>query len=215
MELADVRPLHRIAVTTSIDIVGLVKSSDLHAVTPCADWDLIELLAHMTAAHRGFAAAARGFGGRPEVWNVDLVREALAADPGAVYAAAADDVLNAFADDAVLDASFTLPDFGPDASLPGAVAVGFHFVDYVVHGWDVAKALGVPFTLADEVVDAALRLALLAPEGEARDIPGAPFAHAVDGPSRSSLDKMLRYLGRDPGWTPTSISPSSSSPAQT
>jgi uncharacterized protein (TIGR03086 family) len=204
MDLSDIRPLHRIAMVTSTNIVGSVQHADLNAATPCADWQLIDLLAHMTVQHRGFAAAARGFGSEPKVWDAASVRDAVAADPGAAYADAAKDVLAAFADDAVLDASFTLPDFGPDAKFPGSVAIGFHFVDYVVHGWDVAKALGMPFTVADEVVDAALPLALLAPEGEARDVPGAPFAHATDGPSQSSLDKILRYLGRDPSWAAAS-----------
>lgn len=200
----DIRPFHRTAVRTSVALVNSVRPADLRAVTPCADWQLVDLLAHMTVQHRGFAAAARGMGARPEVWDVDTVRDAVASDPGAAYADAAKDVLAAFSDDAVLEASFALPDFGPGAAFPGAVAVGFHFVDYVVHGWDVATTLGVPFTLSDEVVDAALPLALMAPEGEARDVSGAPFAHAIDGPSRSSLDKILRYLGREPGWTPLS-----------
>lgn len=204
MDFPDIRPLHRIAVTTSTAIVQSVNRADLHVDTPCAGWQLIDLLAHMTIQHRGFAAAAKGFGSDHTVWDAESVSEAVTGNPGAVYADAAHDVLVAFADDAVLDASFALPDFGPGASFPGAVAIGFHFVDYVVHGWDVAKALGVPFDLADEVIDAALPFALLAPEGEARDVPGAPFARAVDGLSQSSLDKILRYLGRDPSWAPTS-----------
>jgi uncharacterized protein (TIGR03086 family) len=204
MKLLDVRPLHRVAVTASAQIVDSVRNADLDAPTPCDDWKLVDLLTHMTAQHRGFAAAARGFGDRPEVWNVDSVRDAVIADPRAAYADAASDVLTAFADDAVLDASFALPDFGPDAAFPGALAIGFHFVDYVVHGWDVARSLGVPFTLPDEVVDAALPLALMAPDGEARDLPDAPFAHVTAGASASNLDKILRYLGREPDWASTS-----------
>jgi uncharacterized protein (TIGR03086 family) len=203
-ELPDIRPLHRIAVMTFTNIVDSVRQADLHAATPCADWQLVDLLAHMTVQHRGFAAAARGFGKRSEVWHVESVRDAVTADPGTAYADAARDVLAAFDDNAVLEASFALPDFGPNAAFPGAVAIGFHFVDYVVHGWDVATTLGVPFTLPDEVVDAALPLALLAPDGEARDAADAPFAHVTAGPCVSTLDKILRYLGREPGWTPTS-----------
>ena len=52
---------------------------------------------------------------------------------------AAADVLDAFSADGVLDATFALPEFGPDATVPGAMAIGFHFVDYVVHGWDAAS----------------------------------------------------------------------------
>lgn len=200
-ESVDVRPYHRIAITASVDVVSSMRPADLHAVTPCVDWRLIELLTHMTVWHRGFAAAARGLGNRPEVWHAASVKEAVSTDPAAAYADASGDVLAAFADDAVLDASFVLPEFGPDGVFPGAVAIGFHFVDYVVHGWDVAKTLGVPFTLPDEVIDAALPLALNAPDGEARHAPNAPFGPRTTGPTASTLDRILRHLGREPHWT--------------
>ncbi|MGH7292829.1 MAG: maleylpyruvate isomerase N-terminal domain-containing protein, partial [Myxococcota bacterium] len=50
-------PLHRIAVLASIDVVDTVRPEDLHLPTPCAGWNLVDLLAHMTVQHRGFAAA--------------------------------------------------------------------------------------------------------------------------------------------------------------
>ena len=73
--------------------------------------------------------------------------------PVGAYADAAHDVLDAFAADGTADAPFALPEFGEGAVFPGAMAMGFHFVDYVVHGWDVAASLGVPYELPAEVVD--------------------------------------------------------------
>jgi uncharacterized protein (TIGR03086 family) len=199
-DLPDVRPFHRVAVSNSVSLVDTVRPADLGAPTPCAGWRLIDLLAHMTAQHRGFAAAARGFGGRADAWRAESVVDAVSADPSGTYADAVSDVMAAFADDTVLEASFALPEFGPGAVFPGAMAIGFHFIDYVVHGWDVAESLGVPYVLPDEVVDAALPLALLVPDGEERESPGAPFAHAVDGPVATNLDRLLRHLGRTPNW---------------
>ncbi|MEE2855119.1 MAG: TIGR03086 family metal-binding protein [Actinomycetota bacterium] len=196
----DVRPFHRIAVLNSIALVNAVQVADLHAPTPCVGWNLAELLAHMTAQHRGFAAAARGFGARSDVWRADAVAGAITVDPGGTYAEAARDVLAAFADDGILEASFALPEFGPNATFPGALAIGFHFVDYVVHGWDVAEALGVAYSLPDDVVEAALPLALAVPEGDYRETTDAPFAHAVDAPSSTNLDRILHHLGRTPEW---------------
>ncbi|WP_152531550.1 maleylpyruvate isomerase family mycothiol-dependent enzyme, partial [Mycobacterium sp. UM_CSW] len=123
--ISDVRPFHRAAVQASVDVVAGVTRDDLSRPTPCAGWDLLDLLAHMTAQHRGFAAAARGHGDSATVWEADRVVDAVAADPGGTYAAAAADVLDAFAADGVLDASFSLPDFGPGAAFPGAIAIGF------------------------------------------------------------------------------------------
>ena len=75
--------------------------------------------------------------------------DAVRADPRRAYSEAAHDVLDAFAADGTADAPFALPEFGEGAVFPGAMAMGFHFVDYVVHGWDVAASLGVPFELPD------------------------------------------------------------------
>jgi uncharacterized protein (TIGR03086 family) len=199
-DMPDVRSFHGVAMMNSVSLVDAVRTADLDALTPCAGWKLLDLLAHMTVQHRGFAASARGFGDQPDVWRADSVIDAVAADPSGTYADAARDVMAAFADDSVLEASFALPEFGPDAVFPGAMAIGFHFIDYVVHGWDVAASLGVPYVLPDDVVDAALPLALLVPDGKEREAPDAPFAHALDGPVATNLDRLLRHLGRAPDW---------------
>lgn len=195
-------PLHRSAVLTSVDVVDSVAPSDLGRPTPCAGWNVADLLTHMTVQHRGFAAAARGGGADLEVWSPATVAEAVAADPAGMYAAAAHDVLDAFAADGALDAPFALPEFGPDAVFPGAMAIGFHFVDYVVHSWDAARSLGVDLELPTDVVAAALPLVLAVPDGDFRTAAHSPFRPAigVDGVA-SDMDRILTHLGRSPSWT--------------
>ena len=203
----DLRPLHRTAITASVDVVAQVTVGDLDRPTPCAGWNLGDLLTHMTVQHNGFAAAARGDGADLARWDPATVADAVAADPVGAYAAAATAVLEAFGADGVLDASFALPEFGPGATVPGAMAIGFHFVDYVVHGWDAARSVGVPFALPADVVSAVLPVALAVPDTELRDTPNSPFAHAlapVDGAGQ--LDIVLRHLGRSPDWRPDRIS---------
>jgi uncharacterized protein (TIGR03086 family) len=197
---ADIRPHHRSAVLQSIDVVNTVTPADLDRPTPCAGWTLGTLLDHMTVQHRGFAAAARGNGADKAIWRPETVTDAVRADPAGAYAAAAHDVLDAFAADGVTEAQFALPDFGPGATVPGAMAIGFHFVDYVVHGWDAAAALGLRFEPAADVVAAVLPLVMMIPDGEFRATPDAPFGPAVIGSGTTDFEKILAHLGRRPDW---------------
>jgi uncharacterized protein (TIGR03086 family) len=199
----DIRSFHRVAVLASVDLVNTVTPADLQRATPCGGWDLSQLLAHMTVQNRGFAAAARGDGADLAHWDAATVADAVAADPAGAYAAAATDVLEAFGGDNVLTATFALPEFGPGAAFPGEQAVGFHFVDYVVHGWDVAKAIDTPFTPPADVISAVLPLVFAVPDGDFRNAPGSPFAPAITTNEEvSDLDRILLHLGRSPAWTP-------------
>jgi uncharacterized protein (TIGR03086 family) len=203
--IADLRPSHRIAVQTSIDVVSAVTADDLRRPTPCAGWDLRDLLAHMTVQHHGFAASARGHGADLAVWDRASVVDAVSHDPAGTYATAAADVLDAFAADDALTASFALPEFGPGATFPGEMAIGFHFVDYVVHAWDVARTIGATLDLPNDVIDAVLPLALAVPDGEFRAPEGAPFRPAIGNDDAAGLERILLHLGRSPAWQTTRV----------
>ncbi|MBU9763912.1 TIGR03086 family protein [Mycobacterium sp. TNTM28] len=188
----------------SVDAVDAVTASDLDRPTPCAGWTLADLLAHMTVQHRGFAAAARGRGADESAWDVTTVADAVHADPAGTYAAAARAVLDAFAADGIAEATFALPEFGPNATFPGTLAIGFHLVDYAVHGWDVAAALGASYELPDDVIAAVLPLVMAIPDGDFRDSAVSPFDRAVNASAATDFDKVLLYLGRRPDWRRTS-----------
>jgi len=194
---ADLLALHRTAVQASVDVVNVVTVDDLNRETPCAGWTLGDLLAHMTVEHQGFAAAARGNGDDLSVWDVATVRQQVLDDPAGTYAAYAADVLAAFTD---ATGDFTIPQLG--AKFPAIAAVGFHFLDYVVHGWDVAASLGRPYSLPDEVIETALPVAQMVPDGDLRTMPDAPFAPAQNGVAANDFERLLQHLGRIPGWKP-------------
>ncbi|MQY26495.1 TIGR03086 family metal-binding protein [Nocardia aurantia] len=194
--MADIRELNRHAVDYSVTFVSRITAADLGRKTPCSAWTLADLLSHMTVQHHGFAAAARGTGADPAVW----APRPLAGDPVADYTAAAADVTAAYAEPGVLERDFDLPEFGPGFRVPGAVAIGFHFIDYVVHGWDVARALGEEYRLDDALAEPALRIAAAVPNGDERLRPGAAFAPALPESDATPLDRVLTLLGRSPGW---------------
>lgn len=191
----DIRELDRRAVEQTIDLVGRIRPEDLARATPCAGWTLADLLRHMTAQNRGFAAAGRGQGADPANWELPEADSDLVA----AYLASARDLIQAYAAEDILEKSFRLPDFSPTAEFPAAQAISFHFIDYVVHGWDVAQSLGQKYLLDAELAAPALRLAHFIPDGAERLAEGAAFAPGLPvDPQASELEQILRLLGRDP-----------------
>ena len=65
----DLRAADAAATRDSVAVVAGVTTEDLTRPTPCAGWNLLGLLAHMTAQHHGFAAAARGHGEDEAAWR--------------------------------------------------------------------------------------------------------------------------------------------------
>lgn len=190
---ADIIELDRIAVYEAVRVVELAKDTDWERDTPCAGWDLRRLVAHMTAQHLGFAAAARGAGQEAAYWREpeDM------ADPARTHRSAATAVLAAFAEPGAPQRQFALPELG--GGFPGGRAIGFHFIDYVVHAWDVAAALGVGVELPEHVLGAALAVARRVPAAPARRGPGFAFAPARRVPAGCGpLEEALRLLGRAP-----------------
>lgn len=183
--------LHGRATGAVLDVVARVKETDLDRPTPCAGWDLRALLAHMIGQDHGFAAAALA--------DVDAAAFAPREATVAAHEAGAAAVVAAFRD-AEPGREVFLPEFG--ARFPLTMVVGFHFVDTLVHGWDVAVTLGETVSYDDDLVAAALEQAEAVPGGDLRTAPGAAF-----GPIRPEADsadgwaRVLALLGRDPRWT--------------
>jgi uncharacterized protein (TIGR03086 family) len=185
------------AVQATVRLVSLVTPADLARPTPCDGWSVRDLLAHMTVQHDGFAAAAAGDGADLARWQP---REA-GPDPVREYAAAAGRVLAAFTADGTLDREFALPEISPVLRFPAARAISFHFVDYVVHGWDVARSLGAGFEPDPEVLTVALEVARAVPAGPGRLEPGSAFRPPVAAPAQAgALDQIVALLGRSPAW---------------
>jgi uncharacterized protein (TIGR03086 family) len=75
--------------------------------------------------------------------------------------------------------------------------------ELAVHGWDVARATGQPYTCEPELLDAAQRFLV---QFASPDAPAGP--EVAFGPSRQLpgdapfLDRVVALAGRDPGWSP-------------
>jgi uncharacterized protein (TIGR03086 family) len=93
-----------------------------------------------------------------------------------------------------------LAEFG--RRFPLAQVVEFHLLDVLVHGWDVAAALGIAVDYDEDLVTAVLAVAEAVPSGPLREDPRSPFAPARAQPGTDPWDRTLALLGRDPMWTP-------------
>jgi uncharacterized protein (TIGR03086 family) len=196
MNKYDILALNRRATRQCVDLVATVRPDDLHRPTPCAEWNLADLLAHMTIQHRGFAAAASGDGEHFD-WTPLLLGPHFAHE----YETAANEALKAFDDPGALDRQFVLTEIPAAPSFPGAQAVGFHFIDALVHGWDVARSIGAAFGIPDDFAAPAIQIALAVPGGPYREHPNAAFGPALASPEAPSpLTVVLTALGRSPSW---------------
>ncbi|WP_327327903.1 TIGR03086 family metal-binding protein [Streptomyces sp. NBC_01210] len=198
-DFARLRRLNAQAVRDSVNLIRRMTPGDLLRPTPCSAWTLTDLLAHMTAQHHGFAAAALGRGQDLSHWSV----RPLGKDPVTQYGDAAEKVIAAFTTLESPDREFTLPEFTQARTFPAARAIGFHLIDYVVHSWDVASALGIAYTPGSELLQAALPIARAVPDGDSRLAPGSAFRPALAaGDGAGTLEKILAALGRSPDWHP-------------
>ncbi|GAA3339093.1 hypothetical protein GCM10020358_21580 [Amorphoplanes nipponensis] len=191
--------LHPGVVRRSIELVTAIREDQWERPTPCAEWTVADLVTHMIRENRGFAAAARGERTVPADWHAPV-----GVDLRAEYAASARAVIAAFGADGALSRTLWLPLIRDGICLPARQALGFHLLDYLVHGWDVAAATGQPAAYDDDVVAAVREIAERdVPDGPRRHRPQATFAPARPLPDGAPpLHRLLGFLGRDPGWGP-------------
>jgi uncharacterized protein (TIGR03086 family) len=189
-------------VLESIDpILAQVRREHLGRPTPCTEWDLDELLRHMVSHHRGFAAATKAGpdGGPapadPATWQVATLGD----DPYLMYRDAAAAVTAAFAEPGVLQRRLEILGYG---TFPAKVAMNMHAVDFLAHGWDVAKAIGVPPQLDERLCEVGLRIASGWPDTPKTWGPNGAFRHRIPVAATASAgDRLMGLLGRDPDWT--------------
>lgn len=175
------------ACQSNLGILEKVRPQDLDAPTPCASWDVRALVNHFIGTARFWAAMMTGADGPAE-------EDYAAGDLMAAYNASIEVATAAFEADGAMEKMVPLP-FG---EFPGAVVLSMAALDQFAHGWDLARALGLPTDL-----DPALAGQLL---GQARQtIPEtfrgpdgqAPFGPELEAPAGAGpADQLAAFLGR-------------------
>lgn len=168
-----------------------IADSPLDARTPCADWNLAALVKHVLYWAPLLAAAGR----RATPTPVAATEGEVVLREGALEAVWAD-VVDAWSDPGAWTGTTSLG--GPDplpAQMIGEMVVG----ELVVHGWDLARAVGTSPEWPDEVLAPVYEGVVgMAQQGRDMGIFGAEVPVPVDAPL---LDRIVAATGRDPGWT--------------
>jgi uncharacterized protein (TIGR03086 family) len=171
-------------------MVASLRPDELSKPTPCTEWNVRQLVEHMTGVNWAFAGAAGGQ--RPEGAGHGTGSASSGEDVAGAYAASARAALAAWRAPGTLERTLTLP-FG---QMPGAQAIGFNIGDQLVHTWDLAKATGRDRALDPEVCGAVLERVRQFVGPEARG-PGRPFGPEMPCAETAAIhDRLAAFLGR-------------------
>ncbi|MDF3302156.1 TIGR03086 family metal-binding protein [Streptomyces tropicalis] len=172
-----------------------VRDHQLGARTPCPDCAVRNLLGHLLGLSVAFRDAGRKHLGattdtRP---NVELP------DIGPGWREELPEALDALAEAWRDPAAWTGATRAGGVDLPGAVAGAVAADELVIHGWDLARAVGRPY----EPDPAALRAAygFLVTAVDAPNRGSGLFGPVVPVPEDAPLlDRAIGLSGRDPQW---------------
>ncbi len=170
---------------TIADLIDGITTEQRGLPTPCEEWNVDQLIAHMVGG--GHMIAAGLLGDQPTA-DADPLANGLAA----AWAATTAHLAEASTPE-ILDAMHHMP-FG---EVPGAMALSVITADHIVHAWDLGEALGVDVEIGDDLV--ALTMSVFGPLAPADDRSGGQFKDVVEVPdSASALDRMIGFSGRRP-----------------
>ncbi|MEX5719469.1 TIGR03086 family metal-binding protein [Geodermatophilus maliterrae] len=128
------------------DVVAGIRPAQWGLATPCPDWDVRELLGHLADGQAQVTAMLRGAPPRPGTAGP------ADPDPAAAWRRARQEVAAALAavtDDAVLRT--------PLGELPLPALLDTAVIEPLLHGWDLATAVGGATDLDPETAEVTLR----------------------------------------------------------
>ena len=166
--------------------------------TPCRKYDVATLRDHVLGWVQFFAAAFADPTRTTQRPDPDAYRAADdSRDLGDVVRRSARTLLDAVRG-GVLDGQVVLL----QSRMDGPAAFGMVLGEYLVHGWDLAVAVGAPWTPPEQACETALEFfrGVVVPEyrGEEGGFFGEEVPVASDAPA---LDRLLGFAGRRPDWT--------------
>ncbi|SEM54253.1 TIGR03086 family metal-binding protein [Nonomuraea pusilla] len=175
-------PMMKDAAERTSALVRSIRDDELTLPTPCSEYDVKGVLAHLEWVASMFESAGRG------------------EEPPAQGEYSGDFPERAQRMIAAWERPEAWEGVSPGMGLPKPVLAHMCLTDLVVHGWDLARATGRPYEAPEDAVAELLPFARqMAPMGRER---GA-FGPEVEVPAEApAFDRLLGLIGRDPAWKP-------------
>lgn len=169
----------------------LVRADDWARATPCIEWTVSDLVNHVVGGCRRYTMLLHG--AHPDETNALRGLDHLGADPVGAFGALADEMSNAFREPSALNRMV----HHPAGDRSGRTLLEMRIMDFTIHAWDLARAIGSDDSLDPDLVarlwdGLPALVAELAPWGYFRPASGQPPA---DGPLQL---RLLHLTGRSP-----------------
>ena len=175
----------------------LVGPCDWVRSTPCSEWDVRYLTAHVVGGNR-FAVSIMGGLSASEAMDEVMSSPQLADDALSAWTTTSAEQLDAFGADGMLERKVA----HPLGSITGREFLAFRVFDVTLHAWDLARALGAEDQLEPELVDAVLAIIENGPPGMGFDVPVLGVAGLDSPPQERLLDLTGRRRGAAVGPPP-------------
>ena len=175
-------------------LIATVADADLDRPTPCGDMDLAALVAHVDGLSQAFAAAARKDFGPLTSTPPDPAQSQLSTQWRDDLRRRVRDLAESWDHPAAWDGMTQAGGVELPAEIMGLVALS----ELVLHGWDIARAMGIPFDISDDILQVVFDLHYPPQPQEERD---GMFGPVVEVPEDAPLvDRLAGLTGRAPRW---------------
>lgn len=171
------------------ELMDQIPDAGWVAPTPCSQWSVRDLVGHLVGTNLVFVAMLEGSA------MPDRSVDHLGADPAEAFRRTSAALQAAAARPGVMEQSQT----SPLGSATGAERLRWRVADLLVHGWDLAQAIGTPARLPGDLVERVLGFVRA-------QLPGQPrtgrFAEPQPVPDDApALDQLIAFTGRPVSWS--------------
>lgn len=189
-----------LAVKAARQVADAISVDQLEMSTPCEEYNVGQLLRHLSLAMGKLAEAGRG---EDLNWTTMVDDSFADGEHSAALEARGHEIAQAWTDAAKLEQTYEFP----WATMAGGAVVGSYAGETLTHAWDLAVATNQQLQWPpDEILQPMLDGLKFGIGDEGRDHPDMPFGPVVEvADDAPIIDQLVAYSGRDPKAWPSAV----------